>query len=97
MTTAELVIICVTVLALAAIVVFAAGWAPRPRGQRESVNVGIGAGVVLHLADGVSLRGVVVEPGWLLRDAEILVGGQGQPVGGQVRVDPGHVAWWQEL
>jgi hypothetical protein len=90
MTTAELVIICVTVLALAAIVVFAVGWAPRPRGQRESVNVGVGAGVVLHLADGVSLRGVVVEPGWLLRDAEILVGGQ-------VRVDPGHVAWWQEL
>jgi hypothetical protein len=99
MTTAELIIICVTVLALAAIVAFVAGWAPHPRRAPEAVDAEPGAGVVLHLGDGVSLRGEVVAAAgeWVLRDAEILVGGQAQPVGGQVRVDPGHVAWWQEL
>lgn len=103
MSTLHLLILCGTLLLLAAL---AAGVAIRlvaPTSRKDKsfqrVSVETGTTVVLHTRDQHALRGTVTESGAEveLEDAALVADGQVHAVGGRVRVASSDIAWSQVL
>jgi hypothetical protein len=98
LTTAQVIIVCLTVLGLALI------WAAKGQGlsSRRTVFEGLfpGQRVVLHLAGDQSIEGSVAEVEGdvlQLRTASLLSGSTKESMGGVVRVPEGSVVALQEL
>lgn len=105
MTTAQLVIVCLTVLTLA---LLAGAVILLSRHERASEHTApasselaeMASTVVVHTVDGRSLRGYVVRapgPVIVLDDAAYLENGEAHALGGIQTVPRTNVAWIQEL
>ena len=69
-----------------------------PLGGRLDLAGALGATVVVHTADGSSIRGTLVGAGPIaLQDAAYLQDGAEHPIGGTVLIPSGQVAWAQSL
>jgi hypothetical protein len=94
--TVQLVIVCITLVLIVAVVASSRN----PTGQGASTLVEQGQQVALHLGDGQSVRGKVVnvEGGVItLKQASLLDAGTETPLGGTARITQGGVTLAQEF
>lgn len=103
MTTLQLLIVCLTVLALAAMLLSLLEArltsAPAAPSSEPALDLPLETDVVLHLRAGTSLRGRVIAAGTDIRLADVraLDGGHEIPAGGTARVRAAEVRWSQVL
>lgn len=99
MTTLQLLIVCVTVLAVCALA--ASSWAARgvPAGPDSECDLPLESNVAVHLLSGSSVRGRVIQSGMVVRlaDASAIAGGNTSSLGGTVVIRADRVDWSQEL
>lgn len=85
MTTSQLVIVCITLLCLAGLAALVVAFAPV---SPKATPLPSGATVLLHVSDGIDVKGTVTpcKHGVLLADAHVVAGGKTQPLGGSAHV-----------